>query len=251
MNILSIGNSFSQDAQRWLHDIAKSNGDDILAVNLYIGGCSLEQHWENFLSGEEVYGYEQNGMHIKNCALINALQERPWDVVTFQQVSNLSGDYSSYQPYLHNLHTQVKKFCPDAVCYIHQTWAYEIDSTHGAFHLYKNSQQEMYERLKESYQEAASAINSAILPVADVIQYLRKNTSIFDYENAGLSLCRDGFHLTWDYGRYAAALTWYGVLFNKDVQKANFLPQLEGQDCDLTILRTIHSAVHTVLANRA
>jgi len=32
MNILSIGNSFSQDAQRWLHDIAKSNGDDILAT---------------------------------------------------------------------------------------------------------------------------------------------------------------------------------------------------------------------------
>ena len=41
MNILSIGNSFSQDAQRYLHDIAKADGVVLSAFNLYIGGCPL------------------------------------------------------------------------------------------------------------------------------------------------------------------------------------------------------------------
>ncbi len=38
LKILSIGNSFSQDAQRYLYDISKSNGEEIKNVNLYIGG---------------------------------------------------------------------------------------------------------------------------------------------------------------------------------------------------------------------
>ncbi len=44
MNILAIGNSFSQDATRYLYDIALSDNVNIKVVNLYIGGCSLELH---------------------------------------------------------------------------------------------------------------------------------------------------------------------------------------------------------------
>ena len=47
MKILSIGNSFSQDAQRYLHELAKAEGVDIQTQNLYIGGCSLETHYQN------------------------------------------------------------------------------------------------------------------------------------------------------------------------------------------------------------
>lgn len=50
--ILSIGNSFSQDAQRYLHELAKSEGMDLQTVNLYIGGCSLERHFRN-LKGDK------------------------------------------------------------------------------------------------------------------------------------------------------------------------------------------------------
>ena len=45
--ILAIGNSFSQDATAYLHDIAAAGGTDTKIVNLYIGGCSLKTHWEN------------------------------------------------------------------------------------------------------------------------------------------------------------------------------------------------------------
>ena len=43
MKLLSIGNSFSQDAHNKLHALAKANGVTLETVNLYIGGCSLER----------------------------------------------------------------------------------------------------------------------------------------------------------------------------------------------------------------
>ena len=61
MDILSIGNSFSQDAQRYLHQIAKADGVDIHSFNLYIGGCPLSKHYRNMLSEESVYTLEMNG----------------------------------------------------------------------------------------------------------------------------------------------------------------------------------------------
>ena len=47
IKILAIGNSFSQDATHYLHQIAAADQVDMKVVNLYIGGCSLERHWNN------------------------------------------------------------------------------------------------------------------------------------------------------------------------------------------------------------
>ena len=55
MNILSIGNSFSKDAQRYLHQIAKADGVAIHSVNLYIGGCPLSKHYRNMHSEKQEY----------------------------------------------------------------------------------------------------------------------------------------------------------------------------------------------------
>ena len=60
MNILSIGNSFSQDAHRFLSPLAAASGDEIWAVNLYIGGCSLNTHWENIRLNQAAYQYQKN-----------------------------------------------------------------------------------------------------------------------------------------------------------------------------------------------
>ena len=55
MKILAIGNSFSQDATRYLREIAKSNGDKIKVINLFIGGCPLYKHYLNILQNKESY----------------------------------------------------------------------------------------------------------------------------------------------------------------------------------------------------
>ena len=45
--------------------------------------------------------------------------------------------------------------------------------------------------------KAAESSKFQIIPSGDVIQYLRDNTNEFDCKNGGLSLCRDGFHLSY------------------------------------------------------
>lgn len=61
MNVLTIGNSFSQDATRYLNKIAKSDGIDIDVVNLCIGGCPLSRHYSNIQTDEKAYEMEYNG----------------------------------------------------------------------------------------------------------------------------------------------------------------------------------------------
>ena len=61
MKILSIGNSFSQDAQRYLHRVALREGVQMKTVNLYIGGCPLRTHYLNILDDNTAYDFQFNG----------------------------------------------------------------------------------------------------------------------------------------------------------------------------------------------
>ena len=110
MNILSIGNSFSQDAQKWLHKLAAGNGVEMDTVNLYIGGCSLEQHRKNAVEHTEDYALEQNGESTgRSVSLSGALSLRQWDIVTLQQASHFSGMPQTNLPYLPELAAHVRE----------------------------------------------------------------------------------------------------------------------------------------------
>ena len=244
MKILSIGNSFSQDAHKWLYDICRSAGKEIYNANLYYGGCTLYLHWDFYINDRAEYDYEIKGEPVRKISLKEALALEKWDIITYQQASKNSGKYETYQPFLADLHKVVCEACPDAKFYIHKTWGYESDFVSPNFENYNNDQKYMYEALCEANKKAAESINAPIIPSGDVIQYLRDNTKEFDYKNGGLSLNRDGFHLTLGYGRYAAALTWYCKLFDGKTEDVSFVPEL----CDdENLVNTIKSAVDTVL----
>ena len=49
MNILAIGNSFSEDATRYLHGIARADGVYTEVLGAAKGGCSLEWHYRYML----------------------------------------------------------------------------------------------------------------------------------------------------------------------------------------------------------
>jgi len=61
INVLAIGNSFSQDATRYLRKVAQAAGDDIKVVNLYIGGCPLWRHYKNICEDAPAYSLEIDG----------------------------------------------------------------------------------------------------------------------------------------------------------------------------------------------
>ena len=75
MNILCIGNSFSQDATRYLHQISD---EELYVRNLYIGGCSLETHWNNIVESNEFYEYQKNGRMRSMTSINKALTKKKW-----------------------------------------------------------------------------------------------------------------------------------------------------------------------------
>ena len=241
MKILSIGNSFSVDAHKWLHALAQANGVQLEAYNLYISGCSLEKHWSTVENDAQEHTLLINGVsQERKIGIAEALKMDTWDVITFQQASYHSGMPESYEPYLSNLVSLVQKEQKQAKLYFHQTWAYELDSAHKGFANYDCSQEKMHEAIVAASQIAAEKIGAKIIPVGTVIHRLRHEVPEFDYANGGISLCRDGHHMSKDYGRYAAAATWLRTLSGVQVQPVVL------EDFDPVLLEKIVSVVNKI-----
>ena len=204
MKILSIGNSFSQDSTALLQLLT----DKITARNLYIGGCSLDMHAANIENDAAKYELQENNKKMQN-ALVGvkeALISDKWDYITVQQVSGRSGVYESFYPYLGELLDYVRKYS-DAEIVLHETWSYEIGSGHPDFAIYNSDREQMAQAIKETYEKVSAKENLRIIRVGEAVQNLRAKPS-FDYKNGGLSLTRDGFHLSLSYGRLLAASVW-------------------------------------------
>ncbi|WP_165822488.1 DUF4886 domain-containing protein [Paenibacillus montanisoli] len=217
IKVLAIGNSFSDDAMRFLPFIAQNAGVNLEIANLYVGGCSLETHWTNATNDIKAYDYHQLGKPNKQVSIKEALESDDWDFVTFQQVSGLSGILDSYFPYLPNLVDYVKGIEPNAKLALHETWAYAKDSTHQDFPRYDNDQDKMFNALKQAYLDAAKKTGiSIIIPSGESWQNARA-TSIGD------TLTRDGYHGNTK-GQYLAAATWFSTLTGKDISKSAFSP---------------------------
>ena len=85
MNVLCIGNSFSQDATRYLHQVS---GESLFVRNLYIGGCSLERHYNNIVEDRADYEYQKNGRCLKMISIKEALKK----IVTEAKDGKISED---------------------------------------------------------------------------------------------------------------------------------------------------------------
>lgn len=115
MKILSIGNSFSEDAQRYLKLIAGANGRELTCVNLYIGGCSLKRHYINLIDNEKSYHYQFGG---ENTGLMVSIKEvlgsNNWDFITLQQASHESTDIANFTPFLPEIADWLRLRCAKA-----------------------------------------------------------------------------------------------------------------------------------------
>ncbi len=216
MNILSIGNSFSQDAQRYLHRIAAAAGVEVNCFNLYIGGCSLSRHYRNLLSGDREYMLEMNGQSTGfKVSLQEALLNRDWDVVTLQQASPSSFNYDTWQPYLTELASYVHYCVPKAKIAMHQTWAYEDGSPRLLELAGYESRAAMFADVRAAYQQAAGEIDADfVIPSGEVFEELVKDGI--------LNVHRDTFHASYGVGRYALGLTWLRALTGKPAEGNSF-----------------------------
>ena len=223
MKILSIGNSFSVDCQRYLPDLFKNAVIELYAGNMYLGGCSLETHYNNMVSDEPAYEYYVNNVSMGRCRISTALKDADWDYITLQQASHFSGQADTYFPYIAELAKHIAACCPKAKLIINETWAYEYDSTHQAFINYDCSRPKMYSALIDAYENAARKLKIPIIPTGKAVEAARALND-FDPQAGGLALTRDGFHLSYVYGRYLAAAVWFETLTGSDIRNNSFIP---------------------------
>lgn len=211
MNVLAIGNSFSQDANRYFYGVARAAGEQLFNANLVIGGCPLERHFRNMKAESEEYALEIMGVDSGfKTSIKKALLSRSWDVVTLQQASHLSAHPDSYTPYIEELAKYIRELCPKAKIYIHETWAYEDGSARLANQGFA-TRAEMFSAVKSAYTLAAERISAdGIIPSGEVVERL----AALGVEKVH----RDGFHIDLGVGRYALALTWAEMLLGASAE---------------------------------
>ena len=246
LKILAIGNSFSVDAMKnHMYDLLKSaDYDQVILGNLYIGGCSLDTHWNNINSGLSAYQYQKNDdngqwTYTENATALSALQDETWDVITIQQASPDSGNPDTYGN-LQNIVNWVdaNKTNSDAKILWHMTWAYQQDSTHDGFPYYNSDQMTMYNAIVDTVQSQVLTVNGidGVIPSGTAIQNLRTS-------DLGDTLTADGYHLKDTYGDYTAALTWFRAITGESLDLVTYWPDSVA-DQKLDITKAVGHAVY-------
>ena len=249
IRVLCIGNSFSWDAvEQELVPLCDRQGVEVEIHNLYYGGCSLQQHAEFLMKDTAAYSHRvctnaEPRIVKDTVTLRQALRDGEYDYISLQQASHDSGIRGSYEPWLTVLIDTVRAYQPHAqLCWM-QTWAYSKDATHPAFPRYHNSQQEMWDSsqsctryVQQIFNRQSSNRQLVLVPCGLAIQNARE-TKLSD------TLCRDGYHLDYVYGRYTAAAVWYEILTGKDVRRNRYKnPQMTNEQRRLT-QKSAHQAV--------
>lgn len=208
MKILSIGNSFSEDAQRYLKLIAGANGRELTCVNLYIGGCSLKRHYINLIDNEKSYHYQFGG---ENTGLMVSIKEvlgsNNWDFITLQQASHESTDIANFIPFLPEIADWLRLRCEGAKILLHQTWAYS-EHMERLSQLGFKTTDEMFEKVKSAYESAEKLIKPD-----GVIKSGEAMLKAYKLNREGTY--RDPIHASLGFGRYLLGCVWYKFLFSE------------------------------------
>ncbi len=248
IRLLTIGNSFADNATRYLGEIAAAAGDELLYTGANLPGGPLSVHWEGVVAHEKKC---ENGCLYNDRSLTDLLSSEPWDVVTLQQFSGESHAEGSYRPYAEKLHALIQKLSPSATILLHQTWAYRADDTEQITHEY--SQENMHTDIRNAYHTIADELNVGIIPVGDAFAAARNHPewnfvpdAKFDPKTAEYpnrpqdrhSLCA-GFawkewlelpemhldtHHASEAGQYLAAAVFFEMLFGKSSYGNTFRP---------------------------
>lgn len=216
LKILSIGNSYSQDAQAYLAKMATAEGKTFKCVNLYKSGCALSTHANGWTNTEAIYNYELNGTatadYTKYVSLKAVLESDQFDVITLQQASWTSVNYSTYQPYLNNLIAAIREKQPNAKLYIHQTWSYgDANSNHTSNPTYTGgTMAAMWTKIEAAYNSAATETGLELIPAGQAIQNAQEALNAGGYSETNIQ--RDNAHVSKTWGRYLLARVWYEAL---------------------------------------
>ena len=227
MKVLSIGNSFGLDTMYHLPGVCKDLGvSDFTFAILYIGGCSINRHYHNLLNSLAEYKYYKNtGLGwsiVEGKSIQEALAEEDWDIISIQHGTGDGSRYTSLESY-ENLVPLVKNvkgiYGKPVKIAFNMAWVADPDCPRREIMSYGGNQILMYEKLTELTRDQIATLKEidVVSPTGTAIQNAR---SVIERP-----LTRDGFHLSFDLGRYIASLTFGKVLLGLDIEKVEWIPE--------------------------
>lgn len=209
--VLAIGNSFTDNATMYLPELVATFYPEgsVSVVKAVLANSSLQTHWENHESDARVYAlwsaYDGRWCQYGEVTIDEAIEFAGWDMVIVQQVSSLSGDPESFQPYLGNLRRLIARHHPDAALGWQMTWAYASSAKRSAFAKYDNNRQTMYHAIEDALGSLDGEVDF-VIPSGRLIEMMR-DTEL----NDDLDLTADGFHLKHGLPSYALSCLWHEV----------------------------------------
>ena len=227
LRILSIGNSFSVDTMEHLANIALSLGVERIRLgNLYVGGCSIAMHHAHAVGDMPVYKYYTNEGNGWSCTseykISDAVRREKWDFISIQHGSKDGSRYTDPASYerLPALIGYVKALAWEgAKLAFNMTWVGEPYDTHAELISYGRDQLLVYRLITEVTQRVVGAI-------PDVVRISPTGTAVQNARTSSLeTVSRDGYHLTYDVGRYLAGLTFLGALTGADIRPVTWAPE--------------------------
>ena len=253
INILFIGNSFSDDTEAYMVDILLNLGYTSINIgNLYIGGCSIDTHYSNITKNARAYDFRMrshNGKKYTEYETVSvggvkqtisfAIAYKNWDIISVQQASGESGKADTYAN-LNALVSEVRKQAtnPDVEIVFNMTWAYQGDSTHAQFPDYGSNQMTMYNAIVNAVQ---SEVEYTVVPNGTAIQNAR--TSLL-----GDTLTRDGYHLDLKVGRFIAGLTFVAKVTGEDISDIDYMPGGMNQIQFAIVIESVSNALENPFA---
>ena len=222
LKVLMVGNSFSICNLCQMPKVAESMGCRLDLASLYIGGCSIERHWNNVVAAFtnatfRPYRFDRiiGGKKVVDNGLANipdALVFDKWDVVTIQQCSHYSWRLETYEPFGGLLVEKIRELAPQAKIVVQETWSYPPwDKRLKEFGF---DQVEMYRRLHEAYTTFAKKYELEVVPVGTAAERFPSRDSLFTNPD---------FHFNRD-GEYLQGLVFTAKLFGVDVRKCEYKP---------------------------
>ena len=237
LSVLSIGNSFSVDTMEHLASIARSFGyTDITLGNLYIGGCSIALHHENLSKNLGAYvfytNYGDGWSQTPGYKIKDAIKKEDWDFITIQHGSKNGSRYSNSDCYerLPELVEMIRKLAPrDTKLLFNLAWVAEPESNRMEITEWGGNKELLFEKMCEITSELVEKKSGVdfICPTGTAIMNACES-------NIRNRLYRDGFHLSYNLGRFIAALTFFVKITGEDANKASLCVD-DLSDTDLVI----------------
>lgn len=229
INILFIGNSFTQDATEHLPAMLTASGiDNVYMTRLFHGGYTLPEYLQNFdnqnicaarSSGPGSKGWSSDEK-LDDCPA-DALKSREWDIVVLQEHSGRKEGWEwpgTLKDALAGLIDRIRSAQPNHI----PTIVYLMPQTYSnGSNVLKNSfSDNRYYMFSTTCFVAQKVLENTLIDIVISTGAMLENlrTTSLNIDN-GMQLTRDSYHMDYGISRYGAACTVFKTLITPTTGK--------------------------------